>query len=79
WIVGLCGMMMMALCVSGVVVHRKIFADFFTFRPERKIGRATLDLHNVAGVLGLPFHVVISLSGLVILFAIYFPSSIWAV
>ncbi len=79
WIVGLCGMMMMALCVSGVVIHRKIFADFFTFRPERKIGRATLDLHNVAGVLGLPFHVVISLSGLVILFTIYFPSSIWAV
>lgn len=79
WIVGLCGMMMMALCVSGVVIHRKIFADFFTFRPERRIGRATLDLHNVAGVLGLPFHVVISLSGLVILFTIYFPSSIWAV
>lgn len=79
WIVGLCGMMMMALCVSGVVIHRKIFVDFFTFRPERRIGRATLDLHNVTGVLGLPFHVVISLSGLVILFAVYFPSSIWAV
>jgi uncharacterized iron-regulated membrane protein len=79
WIVGLCGMMMMVLCVSGVVIHRKIFADFFTFRPERKIRRATLDLHNVAGVLGLPFHVVISVSGLVILFSLYFPSSIWAV
>ena len=79
WIVGLCGMVMMALCVSGVVIHRKIFADFFTFRPERKIRRATLDLHNVAGVLGLPFHVVISVSGLVILFSLYFPSSIWAV
>lgn len=79
WIVGLCGMMMMVLCVSGVVIHRKIFADFFTFRPERKIRRATLDLHNIAGVLGLPFHVVISVSGLVILFSLYFPSSIWAV
>ena len=79
WIVGFCGMMMMVLCVSGVVIHRKIFADFFTFRPERKIRRATLDLHNVAGVLGLPFHVVISVSGLVILFSLYFPSSIWAV
>ncbi|MBR0858468.1 PepSY domain-containing protein [Bradyrhizobium liaoningense] len=79
WIVGLCGMMMMVLCVSGVVIHRKIFADFFTFRPERKMRRATLDLHNVAGVLGLPFHVVISVSGLVILFSLYFPSSIWAV
>ncbi|WP_220014674.1 PepSY-associated TM helix domain-containing protein [Bradyrhizobium sp. BR 10289] len=79
WVVGLCGMMMMVLCVSGVVIHRKIFVDFFTFRPERKIRRATLDLHNVAGVLGLPFHVVISVSGLVILFSLYFPSSIWAV
>lgn len=79
WIVGLCGMMMMVLCVSGVVIHRKIFADFFTFRPERQVRRAVLDLHNVAGVLGLPFHVVISLSGLAILYTLYFPGSVWAV
>jgi len=73
WIVGLAAMAMMALCVSGVVVHRKIFVDFFTFRAERRPPRLLLDLHNVTGVLGLPFHFLISLSGLVIFFSMYFP------
>lgn len=73
WIVGLAGMAMLALCVSGVAIHRKIFADFFTFRADRKPRRLVLDLHNVTGVLGLPFHFLISLSGLVIFFTIYFP------
>jgi uncharacterized iron-regulated membrane protein len=78
WIVGLAAMAMMALCVTGVVVHRKIFTDFFTFRVTKKPRRLVLDLHNVTGVLGLPFHFLITLSGLVIFFAIYFPSA-WQV
>ncbi len=79
WIVGLCGMAMMVLCVSGVIIHRKIFSDFFTFRPKRRFRRAVLDLHNLTGVIGLPFHFAISLSGLVIFYALYFPSGIWSV
>jgi uncharacterized iron-regulated membrane protein len=78
WIVGLCAMLMMALCVSGVVIHRKLITDFFTFRPERQTRRMVLDLHNLAGVLGLPFHIVISVSGLVILFALYLPAPLLA-
>jgi uncharacterized iron-regulated membrane protein len=74
WLVGLAGMAMLALCISGVVIHRKIFADFFVFRPNRQPRRVTLDLHNVAGVLGLPFHLAITLSGVVLFYAIYFPS-----
>ncbi len=73
WLVGLAGMAMLALLVSGVVIHRKIFADFFTFRWQRKLPRSSLDLHNLTGVLGLPFHFVITLSGLIIFFAIHFP------
>ena len=76
WIVGFAAMAMMALCVSGIVIHRKIFTEFFTFRAEKKPRRLVLDLHNVAGVLGLPFHFVITLSGLIIFFSIYFPSTI---
>lgn len=74
WLVGLAGMAMLALLVSGVVIHRKLFADFFTFRRERKLPRSSLDLHNLTGVLGLPFHFVITLSGLIIFSGIYFPS-----
>ncbi|KIU44674.1 MULTISPECIES: PepSY-associated TM helix domain-containing protein [Bradyrhizobium] len=74
WLVGAASMAMLALCVSGVIIHRRIFADFFTFRPERRPRRAILDLHNIAGVLGLPFHFVITLSGLVIFYNLYFMS-----
>ena len=73
WIVGFCGMAMLLLIVSGVAVHRRIFADFFLFRTERKATRGVLDLHNVTGVLALPFHVMIALSGLVIFLSIYYP------
>lgn len=76
WIVGLAGMAMLALCVSGIVIHRRILADFFTVRLGRKPRRLILDLHNVAGVAALPFHVAITLSGLVIFFAIYFPGGL---
>lgn len=75
WLAGLAGMAMMVMVVSGVVIHRKIFADFFLFRPQKHMQRASLDLHNLTGVLAMPFHFVIALSGLVIMFAMYFPSS----
>ena len=35
WIVALAAMAMLAAIVSGVVMHRKIFREFFTFRPGR--------------------------------------------
>ncbi|TRW15171.1 PepSY-associated TM helix domain-containing protein [Glacieibacterium frigidum] len=73
WLIGLAAIAMMALCVSGVVIHRRIFADFFTLRIGRKTSRTTLDLHNVAGVLGLPFNFMIALSGLVFFIAVYVP------
>jgi len=76
WLVGLAGMSMLVLLVSGVVIHRKIFADFFIFRWSRKLPRSSLDLHNLTGVLGLPFHFVITLSGLIVFFALYFPNVI---
>lgn len=75
WLVGLAGMAMLVLLVSGVLIHRKLFADFFTFRPRKRLPRSSLDLHNVTGVLGLPFHFLITLSGLVIFWAIYFPQA----
>ena len=79
WLVGLAGMATLVLLVSGVVIHRKIFMDFFTFRPDRKLPRSSLDLHNLTGVLALPFHFVMALSGLIIFFSIYFPSVVSSV
>jgi len=75
WLVGLAGMAMLVLLVSGIIIHRKLFVDFFTFRWQRKLPRSSLDLHNLSAVLGLPFHFVITLSGLIIFFNIYFPQA----
>lgn len=77
WIVGLAGMAMLVLLVSGVVIHKKIFVQFFTFRPRKSLQRSSLDLHNLTGVLGLPFHFVITLSGLIIFIMMYFPQAQW--
>lgn len=73
WLVGIAGMAMLLLLVSGVIIHRKLLADFFTFRPHKRLARSSLDLHNLSGVIGLPFHFFITLSGLVIFFNMYFP------
>ncbi len=75
WIVGLAALMMLAALVSGVVMHRKIFREFFTFRPKKTTQRSTLDLHNMTGVLALPFHFFFAFTGLVIFAGIYFPVS----
>ena len=75
WLVGLAGMAMMALLLSGVIIHRKVFVDFFTFRRARKLPRSSLDLHNLTGVIALPFHFVITVSGLIIFTDIYFPAT----
>jgi uncharacterized iron-regulated membrane protein len=73
WLVGAASMAMLVLLVAGLVIHRKLLKEFFTFRPAKRLPRSTLDLHNVTGVLGIPFHFLITLSGLVIFFNIYFP------
>lgn len=78
-VVGLASMAMLVLCVTGVIIHRKIFVDFFTFRPRANPRRLLLDLHNISGVFGLPFHIVLTFSGLVILGATYFPAGVSAV
>ncbi|CAM4286912.1 Peptidase [Comamonas aquatilis] len=73
WIVGFAALVMLAALVSGVVMHRKIFREFFTFRPKKSTQRSTLDLHNMTGVLALPFHFFFAFTGLVIFAGIYFP------
>ncbi|MDZ5461580.1 PepSY-associated TM helix domain-containing protein [Azohydromonas lata] len=73
WIVGLAALVMLAALVSGVVMHRKVFREFFTFRPKKAAQRSALDLHNLTGVLALPFHFFFAFTGLVIFAGLYFP------
>ena len=72
WLVGIATMMMLVAIVSGVITHKKIFADFFTFRP-RKGQRSWMDAHNALAVLSLPFHFMITYSGLLLLMFMLMP------
>lgn len=72
WIVAIATMMMLVAIVSGVVTHKKIFKDFFTFRP-RKGQRSWLDAHNATAVLALPFHFMITYSGLLLFMYMLMP------
>ncbi|MDQ7746971.1 PepSY-associated TM helix domain-containing protein [Hydrogenophaga pseudoflava] len=72
FLVGLAALVMLAALVSGVVIHRKIFREFFTFRPKKHTQRSALDLHNMSGVVALPFHFFFAFTGLVIFAAFYF-------
>lgn len=73
WIVGLAALAMLILLVSGLFIHRKIIAEFFVFRPHRKTRRATLDLHNLSSLIGLPFYFLMPFSGLLIFAFVYLP------
>lgn len=65
WIVGAVTMLMLLAMVSGVIVHKRIFKDFFTLRFF-KGQRSWLDAHTLLAVLTLPFLLMIGYSGLAI-------------
>lgn len=72
WIVGICSMFMLIAFITGIIIHKKIFKDFFTFRP-RKGQRSWLDIHNLLGVISLPFYLMITYSGLIFFVFTYMP------
>lgn len=74
WIVGIATLFMFVAIISGIITHKKIFKDFFTFRPA-KGQRSWLDAHNATAVFALPFHIMITLSGLLLLMHLFMP---WA-
>ena len=63
--------MLLAL-LTGIVAHRRIFVDFFTFRP-RKGQRSWLDAHNLLAVTALPFHLMIAFTGALTLAQLIMP------
>ncbi len=67
-IIMICSVIMFAGMITGIIVHKNIFKDFFTFRPG-KGQRSWLDGHNLLSVGSLPFHLIVTYSGL--LFFVY--------
>jgi uncharacterized iron-regulated membrane protein len=62
-LVGVIGAALLSLILSGVLAHPRILRDAFTLRlgGARRLQEA--DLHNRLSVWGLPFHLVVTLSG----------------
>ncbi|TBV08147.1 PepSY-associated TM helix domain-containing protein [Stutzerimonas kirkiae] len=77
-LVGICTMLMLLAILSGVITHKKIFKDFFTFRPG-KGQRSWLDAHNIISVMALPFFLMITYSGLMFFPSQYMPAGIGTV
>jgi uncharacterized iron-regulated membrane protein len=78
YIVGICAMFMFVAILTGIVTHRRIFTDFFTFRPD-KGQRSWLDAHGVLAATALPFHLMITWSGLVFFLFTYMPFGMSAI
>ncbi|WP_162868256.1 PepSY-associated TM helix domain-containing protein, partial [Pseudomonas viridiflava] len=76
YIVAIAGMFMLVALVSGIIIHRHIFKDFFTLRPDANGQRAWLDALNLFGVVGLPFHLLIAYTGLAIFVTFYMPAGL---
>ena len=72
YIVGLAAFFMLVALISGVWIHRRIFREFFTFRRHKSTQRSALDLHNMTGVVALPFHFFFALTGIIIFIGFYF-------
>jgi uncharacterized iron-regulated membrane protein len=63
YIVGIFSTMMLLAIVTGLIVHKRIFKDFFTFRTGKGT-RSWLDAHHAFGIMALPFLLMIVYSGL---------------
>lgn len=65
-IVGALGAMMLALSLSGVIAHPRIFRDAFRLRARSGGGVGLADWHNRLSVWTLPFGIAIALTGAMI-------------
>ncbi|BAI95211.1 hypothetical protein Sj15T_30990 [Sphingobium sp. TA15] len=65
-LVGILGVMMLTLSLSGVIAHPRIFRDAFRLRARDKGGLGLADWHNRMSVWTLPFILAISLTGALI-------------
>ena len=63
FVVGLTGVALLSSLVSGVLSHPRVFKDAFAFRWGGGKRLQEADLHNRISVWGLPFHLIVSLTG----------------
>jgi len=66
YIVGFVTLFFFFALISGVFIHaRKIFRNFFSYRAQQNKRSQLLDMHNVVGVMSLPYTIMYAISGLI--------------
>ncbi len=73
WMVGAAAIAMILTLVTGLGIHRRISTDVLAFRSWSLSHRAWVDIHNLTGMLVLPFHLMMTVTGLIIFWTIYMP------
>ncbi len=63
WLIGVAGFAMLASLLSGILFYKKILREMFTQRWFRSVRLALSDAHKTLAVWGLPFYLVIALTG----------------
>lgn len=62
-IIGVIGLLLMMSLVSGVIIHRNILKNMFSWRFNRSRIANWRDAHNSLAVWGLPFYIVVGFTG----------------
>lgn len=66
YVVGVVALFFFFALVSGIIIHtRKLVSNFFKYRADDKPRSKLLDMHNVIGVMSLPYTVMYAFSGLI--------------
>lgn len=65
-LVGISGALLLALIVTGICAHSRIFRDAFHLRRGGSERLSEADLHNRMSVWALPFHITVALTGTIL-------------
>lgn len=67
YIVGIITLFFFVITITGVVIQlKKIIKNFFLYRKDQKIRAQMTDMHNVVGVISLPYAIMYALSGVIL-------------
>ena len=66
YLVGLTGLILLFMVISGVLTHRKILKELFIFRWQNSWRLTLTDLHKILGSWGLVFNGTIAFTGSII-------------
>lgn len=76
YLVGLVTLFFLVLIFTGIWIHApKLFRHFFLYRPARTRNKL-LDMHNIIGVMSLPFSLMFALTGLIFNLSLVFQIAI---